>query len=125
MRLTLSFALVALLFAGTAAAQQTTIPNPLRPPAPARQQATAAPEATEEKARPRRARKAKAADSETGEAAPKPKRQRSAKQLQNDEDMRSCGVDWRDRKGELQSQGQTWRTFLSGCRNRLKTARGV
>jgi hypothetical protein len=125
MRLSLLISAAALLAASAAAAQQATIPNPLRPSAQTRQQAAPAPEAAEEKTRPTRTSRAKAPEAEAGEAAAKPKRQRSARQLQNDEDMRSCGADWRARKGELEGQGQTWRTFLSGCRARLKSARGA
>jgi hypothetical protein len=125
MRISPTFAFAALLVAGSAAAQQATIPNPLRPSVPPREQP--APVASEEQARPARPRRTKASETAvaTGEASAKPKRQRSAKQLQNDEDMRSCGADWRAKKGELQAQGQTWRTFLPGCRARLKTARGA
>jgi hypothetical protein len=127
MRISLSFVFAALLAAGSAAAQQATIPNPLRPSVQPRQQASPAPETSDGKIRPVRTRRAKAGESaaDSGEPAAKPKRQRSAKQLQNDEDMRSCGADWRAKKGELQAQGQTWRTFLPGCRARLKTARGA
>ena len=95
------------LAAGPAFAQGA-LPNPLRP------------KAAEQKA----AETAKAAPEKSGGAtAEKPKRERSAKQKQNDDDMRACGANWRADKETLSAKGETWRTFLKGCRAAKKAGR--
>lgn len=126
MRLGLSLGLAAMLLAAPALAQ--TVPNPLRPSAQPKAQAAAPAEDAAPVRRTRtrapKAQEAEKASADTG-AAQKPKRARSAKQLQNDEDMRACGADWRANKGTLQGEGKTWRSFLGECRGKRKLARGA
>jgi predicted lipid-binding transport protein (Tim44 family) len=99
-----------LLFAtiGLAQAQTAAPANPLRPQA--RTQAAAQPAPAAPTAAP---------------APDRPKRERSEAQKRNDEDMRACGADWREKKPQLQAAGQTWITFSKDCRARRRATRGA
>jgi hypothetical protein len=36
--------------------------------------------------------------------------------------MRKCGAEWRADTAALKAKGETWRTFNTSCRARLKAA---
>ena len=113
--------LILALSLGAAEAQQSgTSSNPLRARAPATQPAEAAPARSTPSRTETRSR---ATTDDTKTDAAKPKRERSQAQLANDERMRKCGAEWRANKDRLTARGQTWLTFSTECRARLK-ARG-
>jgi hypothetical protein len=102
----ITIAALSILMATTALAQTTT-PNPLHKQAVPKQTTEVAATAAEPP------------------ASAKPKRERSTKQLQSDQDMRTCGTNWRDGKDALKAKGETWRSYLKTCRAQLKTTRGA